>query len=150
MLSKTELQARELIIEQIEKLLEKYRKRADKEKEKRDNAFIVYQGEKYYTDTDLQNAYGCDAFSSSTYDKLLDKLNKARGQVDRDTFTPTEMLVHELDKINTNLKLEIAQHNIEQKRKAEHDKRAVELSEQGYSYKEIETIISNEELMRYE
>lgn len=150
MLNNTEVQARKLIIEQIEKLLEKYSKKADKEKEKRDHAYIIYQGEKYYTDSDLQDAYGCDAFSSSTYDKLLDRLNKARGKVDRNEYTPTEMLVHELDKINTNLKLEIAQNNIEQKRKAEHDKRAAELSEQGYSYKEIETIISNEELMRYE
>lgn len=150
MLNSTEIQARKLIIEQIEKMLEKYRKKADKEIEKRDNAYVIYQGEKYYTDIDLQDAYGCDAFSSSTYDKLLDKLNKARGKLDQNEFTPTEMLIYELDKINTNLKLEIAQSNIEQKRKAEHDKRAAELSGEGYSFREIETIISNEELMRYE
>lgn len=150
MLNKTQIQARELIISLLEKEIEKLEKKVVKEKSKRDNAYITYQGIKYYSDNDLQEAYACDAFTSSVYDRLLDRLEKARGNIDAYEMTPTESLVYELSAITSNFKTELAFDQKEKAKKEAQDKRAEELSGQGYSYREIETILGNEELMRYE
>lgn len=150
MLDKTQIQARELIIEQIDKIIEKYEKKAEKEKAKKKNAYVVYQGEKYYSNSDLQDAYACDAFSSATYDKLLEKLDKARGNVEEYELTPTECLLIEINSIKNNLKMDIKIDEQEKKHHEWQQKRAEELSNEGYSFREIETIIGNEELMRYE
>lgn len=150
MLDKTQIQARELIISLLEKEMEKLEKKATKEKAKRDSASVTYQGVKYCSDSDLQEAYACDVFTSSVYDRLLDRLEKARGNVESYEMTPTQQLVLELQMITSNFKTELLFDQKERAKKEAQDKRAEELSGQGYSYREIETILGNEELMRYE
>lgn len=150
MLDSTQIKARELIIESIDKIIDKYTKKADKEKAKVKNASITYKGVQYTSESDLQEAYACDCFDSSTYDRLLDRLSKARGNVDTYELTPSECLVIELGAIKNNLHMDIKTDELERKRKAEQDARAEQLASEGYSYREIETILGNEELMRYE
>lgn len=150
MLDSTQILARELISDQIEKLIEKYQKKADKEKSKKNNASVTYQGEKYYSESELQEAYACDVFTSSVYDRLVDRLNRARGNIEEYELTPSELLVIELSGIKNNLQFEIRIDAEEKKRKSEQDARAEQLANEGYSYKEINAIIGNEELMRYE
>lgn len=150
MLDSTQILARELISDQIEKLIEKYQKKAEKEKAKKKNAYVTYQGEKYYSESELQEAYACDVFTSSVYDRLVDRLNRARGNIEEYELTPSEVLVIELSGIKNNLQFEIRIDAEEKKRKSEQDARAEQLANEGYSYKEINAIIGNEELMRYE
>ena len=149
-MNKTEIRANELIAEAVDKVIEKYKKKADKERAKIKQAYVTYKGEKYYTDSELMDAYSCDVFSASTYDRLLDKLYNAKDGVSGDEMTESEILVFELTKHRNNLLHEIAVDKQKKERQAQIDDRMRELMAKGYSYKEAEAIIGNEELMRFE
>ena len=60
------------------------------------------------------------------------------------------MLVVNLKQHKANLLYEIAQDKRQKERQAGVDKRLKELVEEGYSLREAQTIVGNEELMRYE
>ena len=98
-----EIKTNEIIAEAIDKLIEKYQKKADKERAKVESAYIIYKGEKYYSEKELEDAYVCDIFTSSTYDRLLERLNNARGQIDKDSYTESEMIVGNLKQHKANL-----------------------------------------------
>lgn len=146
----TEIKANELIVEAIEKLVEKYQKVADKEKAKIKKAKVTYKGMEYTSEKDLQEGYACDCFSSSTYDRLLEKLNKARGNNDPNVMTDTECLILCLNMHKTNLLRDVQWDRELKRREAETAERMQQLQKEGYSYSEAETIVGNEELMRYE
>lgn len=149
-MTKSEIKANELIAEAIDKIIEKYQKKADKERAKVKQAFVTYKGEKYYSESDLMDAYSCDVFTDTTYDRLLDKLNKAKNGISGNEMTESEIMVFELSKHKNNLLHEIAMDKQQKERQAQIDDRMRELMADGYSYRETETIIGNEELMRYE
>lgn len=149
-MDKYQIAANELIAGAIDKLIEKVQKKAEKEREKLLTAKVIYKGETYTSEADLMDAYGCDAFSEAVYDRLLDKLNKARGKNDPREFCDSEIMLIELNKHKTNLLAEVAHDRAMKERQEQTDKRIRELVEQGYSIREAETIVGNEELMRYE
>lgn len=149
-MTKTEIAVSEMIIEAIDKLIEKHQKKAEKERAKVKQAYVTYKGEKYYSEAELMDAYGSDCMSSSTYDRLADKLEKAKLGLNGDEMTESEMIVHNLQIRKSNLATEIAHDRLDKERQASIDRRMKELMEEGYSYRESETIIGNEELMRYE
>ena len=60
------------------------------------------------------------------------------------------MIVVNLKQHKANLLYEIAQDKQQKERQASTDKRLKELVEEGYSLREAQTIVGNEELMRYE
>ena len=145
-----EIKTNEIIAEAIDKLIDKYQKKADKERAKVERAYITYKGEKYYSEKDLEDAYVCDIFTSSTYDRLLERLNNARGQIDSNAYTDSEKIVINLEHHKSNLLYEIAQDKQLKEKQASTNKRLKELVDEGYSYREAQTIVGNEELMRYE
>lgn len=145
-----EIKTNEIIAEAIDKLIEKYQKKADKERAKLKSVYITYKGERYYTESELQDAYACDVFTMATYDRLLDKLNNAKGNIDNNEYTESEKLVINLKSHKSNLLYEIAQDRQLKEKQASTDKRIKELVDEGYSIKEAQTILGNEELMRYE
>lgn len=149
-MTKTEVTVSEMIIEAIDKLIEKYQKKAEKERAKVKQAYVTYKGEKYYSEAELMDAYGSDCMSSSTYDRLADKLEKAKLGTHGDEMTESEMIVHDLQIRKNNLATEIAHDRLDKERQIAIDNRMKELMAEGYSYREAETIIGNEELMRYE
>ena len=149
-MNKTEIKANELIAEAIDKIIEKYQKKADKERAKIRQAFVTYKGEKYYSESELMEAYSCDVFTNSTYDRLLDKLNHAKNGISGDEMTESEIMVFELSKHRNNLLHEVAVDKQQKERQAQVDDRMRELIAEGYSFREAETIVGNEELMRYE
>lgn len=149
-MTKSEIKANVLIVEAIDKVIEKYQRKADKEREKVRQACVSYKGEKFYSESELMDAYACDVFSESTYDRLLDKLSKAKNGVSGNEMTESEILVFELTNHKNNLLHEIAVDKQQKERQTQIDNRIKELVEEGYSMREAETIIGNEELMRYE
>lgn len=149
-MTKAEIKANELIIEAIEKLIEKYQKKAVKERSKVEQASVTYKGEKYCSESELMEAYACDVFSSSVYDRLVAKLDKAKAGISKNEMTESELIVFSLNQHKNNLLTELAHDKLAKERQAEIDARMRKLIEEGYSYREAETIIGNEELMRYE
>ena len=77
-------------------------------------------------------------------------MNIAGGQIDKDAYTESEMLVVNFKQHKANLLYEIAQDKQQKERQASVDKRLKELVDEGYSFREAQTIVGNEELMRYE
>lgn len=149
-MTKSEIKANELIAEAIGKIIEKYQKKADKEREKIKQACVTYKGEKYFSESDLMEAYACDVFSESTYDRLLERLNKARDGISGNEMTESEIMVHELSRHRNNLLHEIAVDKQQKERQAQIDDRLRNLVADGYSLREAQTVVGNEELMRYE
>lgn len=148
-MNEIEIKVNGLLTEAIDKLTEKYQKKAEKERAKVKQAFVTYKGEKYYSRADLMDAYSCDVFSSSTYDRLVEKLESKTGDVP-DSMTESEQVVYLLNQHKGNLLREISQDRLKKQRQAEIDERMKQLVAEGYSIREAETIIGNEELMRYE
>lgn len=149
-MNKYEIKANELITEAVQKLIDKYSVKAAKEREKIKTASVTYNGEKYHSEAELMDAYSCDVFDDKTYDRLLTKLNNARGKNDPSEFTDSEMIKMALDKYRYNLMLELQNDAITKRRQAEIDNRIKALTSEGYSIREAKVIIENEELMRYE
>lgn len=149
-MTKSEIKANELIAEAIDKIIEKYQKKADRERAKVKQASVTYKGETFHSESELMDAYSCDVFSETTYDRLLDKLNKAKNGISENEMTESEIIIFELNKHKNNLLHEIAMDKHLKEKQAQTDDRMRELMEQGYSFREAETIIGNEELMRYE
>ena len=149
-MTQSEIKANELIVEAIGKIIDKYQKKADKERAKIKQAFVTYKGEKYYSESELMDAYSCDVFTDSTYDRLLDKLNHAKNGISGNEMTESEIMVFELSKHRNNLLHEIAVDKQQKERQSQIDDRMRKLTAEGYSFREAETIIGNEELMRYE
>lgn len=149
-MTNAEIKTNELLIESITKLIEKYQKKAEKEREKVKQACVTYKGDKYYTKNDIIEAYGCDFISETVCDRLLEKLDAAKcGTLDND-MTETEQIIFLLNQHKDNLLSEIIADKKAKERQAAKENRMHELLEEGYSYKEAEAIIGNEELMRYE
>lgn len=146
----TEIKVNELIVESINKLIGKYQKKADKEREKAKQAYVTYKGDEYYTKDDIMDAYACDCITEATCDRLLDKLDKAMCGTLNKEMTENERIILILNQHKGNLLNEIINDRNMKKRQAEKDNRMKELMDEGYSYREAETIIGNEELMRYE
>ena len=149
-MTKAEIMVNEMIADSISKLIEKYQKKADKEREKVSKAYVAYKGEKYFSESELMDAYACDVFSDSTYDRLLDKLNKAKDGISGKEMTESEIIVLELQKHRNNLLHEVAMDKHLKEKQAQNDERIKDLVSQGDSIREAETILGNEELMRYE
>jgi len=145
----SEIKANELIAEAIDKIIVRYQNKADKERAKIKQASVTYKGEKYYSENELMEAYSCDVFTNTTYDRLLDKLNKAKNGISGSEMTESEIMVFELSRHRNNLLHEIAVDKQQKERQSQINSRMRELMEEGYSYKEAKTIIGNEEHIYY-
>lgn len=148
MLSETEIKSRELIIEELKKLIDKYQKKADKEKSKLKEPKIIYKGEEYRTRSDIMDAYSCDVFSETVCDKLLDKLDNIKDAYT--SMTESEMLIYDFNKYLKSIMEELRLDEQEKLHKRHINDRMNALISEGYSYKQATVIVGNEELMRYE
>lgn len=136
-MTESEIVTNELIVEAIDKIVEKFQKKAIKEREKAKRAYVTYKGENFFTEDDLMGAYSGDVFSGSTHDKLLEKLRKAKKVADNE-LTKSEAILVEL-----NLLYEIAQDKRQKERQKQIDNELRRLVATGYSIHEAETIIAN-------
>lgn len=143
----TEIKVNEMLTEAVDRLIGKYKKKADKEREQAEQKYIVYKGDKYCTRNDIMDAYACDMISSSVCDRLLERLDKAKQGLLNSSFTESEMIVLELHKYRDNLANDLIADKKNKEKQKQIADRMAELSGQGYSYREAETIVGNELLM---
>ena len=143
----SEIKTCKIIIEALEKVKDKYKKKADKERQKANSGNITYEGDVYNTEADILAAYAYDAFSASVCDRLIDRLNRAKGLSGSNEMTESELIFFEIDKYISGIQNELLRDKQEKEHKAYIDKRMEELIAQGCSYREAETVIENEKLM---
>lgn len=73
-----EIKALEQVIKELEKVRERFNKKAEKEKIKLSDVYVSVKGEKIHTEEELQEMYECDVITSKQYDNYRDKLELKR------------------------------------------------------------------------
>lgn len=142
-----EIKAIKKVTKEIEKVRDKYKPKAEKERAKVDNIYVTVKGEKCYSEDDINDWYAADYITSKECDKYIDKLNKKREEKAglQNDLTESERIVKIFTNIINNLYEEVfsLKHLEEQEiRKRERWKIA---QEQGCSYEEW---LNQEEISR--
>lgn len=142
-----EIKAIKKVSKEIEKVRDKYKPKAEKERAKVDNIYVTVKGEKCYSEDDINDWYAADYITSKECDKYIDKLNKKREEKAglQNDLTESERIVKIFTNIINNLYEEVfsLKHLEEQEiRKRERWKIA---QEQGCSYEEW---LNQEEISR--
>ena len=73
-----EIKAIKKVAKEIEKVRDKYKPKAEKERAKVDNIYVTVKGEKCYNEDDINDWYAADYITSKECDKYIDKLNKKK------------------------------------------------------------------------
>ena len=142
-----EIKAIKKVAKEIEKVRDKYKPKAEKERAKVDNIYVTVKGEKCYNEDNINDWYAADYITSEECDKYIDKLNKKREEKAglQNDLTESERIVKIFTNIINNLHEEVfsLKHLEEQEiRKQERWKIA---QEQGCSYEEW---LNQEEISR--
>ena len=134
-----EIEALEIVKEEISKLLGKYKPRAEKEREKLNNVFITVQGEKCYTEEEINDWYRCDYISCSQADKYIEKLEekKKKAGLIGSNDTKSERICSILNVLSHNLTVEIKDLKNREEEKRKKQERWEIAQKQGCSYAEF-------------
>ena len=81
---------------ELDKAVYKYQVKCKKEHEKTKNAYVTFQGQQYYTENEIMEAYGCDVMTSAKCDSLIEKLNKKKGIAESGGKTQNQEIYDEL------------------------------------------------------
>lgn len=131
------LQALNTIRQETDKIYQKYKIKAEKEREKITNVYVTVQGEKCYNEQSILDWYAADYISLDQCDRYIQTLNKKKEEAGNiNGLTKSEKICKILEDTLYRYDLEIFEikKNIEtEKRKLERLKMA---QEQGLSYKQ--------------
>lgn len=135
----TKLTALQTVRDEYEKLKEKYKKKAVKEREKVNDVYVVICGEKCYTESEIMEWYASDYITCTQCDKFIEKLNKKKTTAGEqgNSMTKSEMVCNIIENAIYNLSQEI--HDIKKQQEEERKKQERwEIAQaQGCSYKEF-------------
>ncbi len=132
-----EIKSLETVRMELEKIKEKYQKKAEKERAKINDIYVVICGEKCYTEAEINDWVAADYISAAQSDRYIEKLEKkqaAAGQADN--LTASERICRTLDNLIMNVSAEIRDIKYRQEKEIEKQGRWKRAQEQGYSYKE--------------
>lgn len=130
-----ELRALEIIKTELKKVQEKYKKKSEKERAKVNEVYVIIQGEKCYTEREINEWYQCSYITEKQCDKYIEKLqNKLSSAGEHDSLTTSERI----NKILENTIMEYATEIFEIKQKEEKESKRKErweiAQQQGCSY----------------
>ena len=78
LMKNAELIALQTVRDEYEKIREKYKKKAIKEREKVNDVYVMVCGEKCYTDAEINDWYANDYITCEQSDKYIERLNKKK------------------------------------------------------------------------
>lgn len=109
-----------VVRKEIEKIREKYGKRADKEREKINNVYVTVKGEKCHTVEEINEWYRCAYITCSQADKYIAKLEEKQEKAGlKDYLTKSEHVCKILDNYLYNLSCEIMEETCKEKKEGE-------------------------------
>jgi len=132
-----ELQALETIKTELEKVQEKYKRKSEKERARVNEVYVVVQGEKCYSEREINDWYQNDYISEKQCDKYIEKLQKkltAAGE--HGTFTLSERICNIISNTITNYATEILEIKYKDEQESKRQERWKIAQQQGCSYKE--------------
>lgn len=131
-----DLKVLEAAVADMNKIVERYKTKCEKEQAKKKEAYVSYQGVKYYSENEIMEAYGCDAMTSAKCDSLIEKLNKKLGIEDSWSKTFNQQMFDYFEKLRDNIQNDINHIVHMQKVAAERDERIKADIEKGCTYKQ--------------
>ena len=133
-----ELIALETVRDEYRKIIEKYKKKAVKEREKVNDVYVMVCGEKCYMESEINDWYANDYITCEQSDKYIEKLKKKKATAGQtDTLTKSERVCRILDNTIANLTLEIRDIKIKEEQERKKQERWEIAQAQGCSYKEF-------------
>lgn len=133
----TELEALEIARAEVSKIREKYKLKADKERAKVNEVYILVQGEKCYSENDINEWYQSDYITEKQCDKYIEKLTKKLEQAGQTEFyTKSERVCQILNNTIENYTTEILEIKSKQEREQKRLERWKIAQAQGCSYTE--------------
>lgn len=132
-----EMKALETVKSELEKVNDKYQKKAVREREKINNVYVTVCGEKCYTEEDINAWYSCDYITCSQCDKYIEKLIKKKETAgEKDLITKSERVVKILRNMCNNLSFELSDLKRTEEENQKREERWQIAQAQGCSYKE--------------
>lgn len=123
------------IRDELMKIREKYKKRADKERAKVNNVYVTVSGEKCYTEDDINAWYMSDYITLKQCDKYIEKLEQKKEKAgQKDYMTKSERIVSIFDGYLTSIANEIEGIKFREEEERKRDERLKIAQEQGLSY----------------
>lgn len=138
LMKNAELIALQTVRDEYEKIREKYKKKAAKEREKVNDVYVMVCGEKCHTEVEIMDWYANDYITCGQSDKYIERLNKKKSTAGQTGMvTKSERVCRILDNIIDSLDLEIRDIKIKEELELEKQKRWENAQAHGYSYKEF-------------
>ena len=137
-MNNSDLSALQTVLNEYQKIKEKYRKKAIKEREKINDVYVLVFGEKCYTETEINDWYASDYITCKQSDKLIEKLNKKKaiaGEINM--LTESERVCKILDNTINNLELEIQDIKVRLDQEQKKQERWEIAQAQGCTYSEF-------------
>lgn len=133
----TDLEALEVVRNEVSKIREKYKLKAEKERSKVNEIYILVQGEKCYSEEDINDWYRNDYITEKQCDKYIEKLTKKLEQAGQtDSFTKSERICQIFNNTIENYTIEILDIKSRQEREQKRLERWEIAQAQGCSYTE--------------
>lgn len=132
-----ELKALEKVEKELKKIREKYRIKAEKERAKVNDVYVTIEGEKCYTEDEINAWYQADYISSRDSNKYIEKLLKKQAQAGQNgTLTESERVCRLLDNTLLEYTTEISDLKDRERQEQKRQERWEKAQAQGCSYRE--------------
>jgi len=130
-----ELKALEVIKTELKKIQEKYQKKTEKERAKVNEVYVVVQGEKYYSESEINDWYQNSYITEKQCDKYIEKLqNKLSSAGEYDSLTTSERICKMLDNTIMDYVTEIFEIKQKEEKESKRKERWEIAQQQGCSY----------------
>lgn len=136
-MSSYDLKPLKTTVQEIEKIRERYKRKAEKERKKLEDVYVTVLGEKCYTEEEIMEWYASDQMTSTQCDRYIERLEKKKVTAgDISGRTKSERVCEILSDIICNLNLEIKGILREKEREEQKQERWERAQENGMSYQE--------------
>lgn len=132
-----DLTALKTAVKEMEKVRERYKRKAEKERKKIEDVYVTVLGEKCYTEEEIMEWYEGDQISCIQCDRYIERLEKKKEAAgDMSGKTKSEKVCEILNDVICNLNYEIKNILLEEERERQKQERWERAQENGMSYQE--------------
>lgn len=136
-MSSYDLKPLKTTVREMEKLRERYRRKAEKERKKLEDVYVTVMGEKCYTEEEIMEWYESDQMSCAQCDRHIARLEKKKEAAgDISGKTKSEKVCEILNDVICNLNYEIKDILLEEEKERQKQERWKRAWENGMSYQE--------------
>lgn len=130
-----ELKALETVRADLDKLIEKYKVKSDKERTKINDVYVLVHGQKCYTENEINEWLEGDYITAKQSDKLIERLEaKQRKAGENGGETKSERAKRILQNLSNQISLEIRDINNREEQKRKKEERWEIAKAQGLTY----------------